>query len=179
MFCMLLRKHLTGARIGLIEQPFMERTLSLELTVTDEMGDIVSKRLVMELFGRAGNVILIGTDGRILDCLRHVDTEKNPLRPLLPVSYTGHRRRRTSLLLFVGERCAPCHVGSGAARRARGRMAAQKLFRSFAAPVQGALVPRLRDTVTASPDCPRQKRMLSASRWTACVRSWRGEPFSL
>jgi predicted ribosome quality control (RQC) complex YloA/Tae2 family protein len=79
MFCMLLRKHLAGARIARVEQPFMERMLTLELTVPDEMGDIVKKRLVIELIGRAGNVILVGADGRIVGCLRQVDAEKNEM----------------------------------------------------------------------------------------------------
>ena len=39
MFCMLLRKHLSGARIRDISQPPMERCVTLTFDCMDEMGD--------------------------------------------------------------------------------------------------------------------------------------------
>ena len=39
MFCMLLRKHLTGARILGLEQPYMERVVTLRLEATNELGE--------------------------------------------------------------------------------------------------------------------------------------------
>ena len=41
MFCMLLRKHLLGAKLTEITQPPMERVVDLELEVLDELGDRV------------------------------------------------------------------------------------------------------------------------------------------
>ena len=38
MFCMLLRKHLVGARIDALTQPENERMVILELTARDELG---------------------------------------------------------------------------------------------------------------------------------------------
>ena len=38
MFCMLLRKHVQGAKIAAITQPAVERMFSIELDTTDEMG---------------------------------------------------------------------------------------------------------------------------------------------
>ena len=38
MFCMLLRKHLSGGRIAAITQPPAERSVELVLDCTDEMG---------------------------------------------------------------------------------------------------------------------------------------------
>ena len=73
MFCMLLRKHLVGARIREIEQPEMERMLIFRLCTRDEMGDESEKTLAVELIGRSANVILIGADGRIIDCLRRME----------------------------------------------------------------------------------------------------------
>ena len=73
MFCMLLRKHLTGGRIVSLTQPPMERLVDLCLDCTDEMGEPVQKHLVLELMGRNSNLILLGGDGRILDCMRRVD----------------------------------------------------------------------------------------------------------
>jgi predicted ribosome quality control (RQC) complex YloA/Tae2 family protein len=73
MFCMLLRKHLTGARIRSVEQPDFERVLLLRLLSRDEMGDESEKTLAVEMIGRSANVVLVGPDGRILDCLRRMD----------------------------------------------------------------------------------------------------------
>lgn len=84
MFCMLLRKHLVGARIAALTQPERERLLILELDSRDELGDIARKQLVIEMIGRSSNVILVGPDGRIIDCMRRVDFAGDALRKLLP-----------------------------------------------------------------------------------------------
>ncbi len=84
MFCMLLRKHLTGARIAGITQPERERIMIFELDAYDEMGVAVKKRLAVEMIGRGTNIILINADGIIIDCLRRVDSEMSALRQVLP-----------------------------------------------------------------------------------------------
>ena len=84
MFCMLLRKHLVGARISALVQPERERIMIFELDAYDEMGAPVKKRLAVEMIGRGTNIILIDGDGRIIDCLRRVDSEMSPLRQVLP-----------------------------------------------------------------------------------------------
>ena len=73
MFCMLLRKHLIGARIRQIEQPDWERMLLIHLDTRDEMEAESEKTLAVELIGRSANVILVGADGRIIDCLRRME----------------------------------------------------------------------------------------------------------
>ncbi len=84
MFCMLLRKHLTGARIRSITQPGFERLLFLDLDARDEMGVSVSRRLIVEMMGRQSNVVLADEDGIIIDCMRRVDSAMSAVRPLLP-----------------------------------------------------------------------------------------------
>ncbi|MDR1693440.1 MAG: NFACT family protein [Oscillospiraceae bacterium] len=84
MFCMFLRKHLTGGRFLGLEQPSLERILRLRWSTADEMGNISVKTLVTEMIGRHSNLILTDADGRILDCLRRVDPEMSPQRPVLP-----------------------------------------------------------------------------------------------
>ena len=84
MFCMLLRKHLVGARISALVQPERERIMIFELDAYDEMGAPVKKRLAVEMIGRGTNIILIDGEGRIIDCLRRVDSEMSPLRQVLP-----------------------------------------------------------------------------------------------
>ena len=84
MFCMLLRKHLVGARVLSIEQPDLERMVILTLQCTDEFGEISRKQLVLECMGRRSNLVLLGAQGRIVECLRRVDADLSATRQLLP-----------------------------------------------------------------------------------------------
>ncbi len=84
MFCMLLRKYLTGGRIEAIEQPDWERLAVVNITSRSELGDKVDLRLAVELMGRSSNLVLIGSDGRIIDCLRRMDYGGDAERRLLP-----------------------------------------------------------------------------------------------
>ena len=84
MFCMLLRKYLTGARIRSIEQPNGDRLIAFRLESRNELGDSAELGLITELMGRAANVVLVGGDGRILDCLRRIPLSEHGTRALLP-----------------------------------------------------------------------------------------------
>lgn len=84
MFCMLMRKHLTGARIVSVTQPEGERMAVLELDTRDELGVEMKKKLVAELMGRSANIILVGPDGNIIDCVRRMDFGGDAERRLLP-----------------------------------------------------------------------------------------------
>ena len=84
MFCMLLRKYLTGARIRSVEQPNGDRLIAFRLESRNELGDSAELSLMTELMGRAANVVLVGADGRILDCLRRIPLSEHGTRALLP-----------------------------------------------------------------------------------------------
>ena len=84
MFCMLLRKHLTGARILDITQPPLERCVDFLLETLDELGDRVQRRLILECMGRHSNLILLDGENRITDCLRRVDADMSARRQVLP-----------------------------------------------------------------------------------------------
>ena len=84
MFCMLLRKHLVGARVLSVEQPDLERVVVLTLRCTDEFGESSQKQLVLECMGRRSNLVLLDAQGRIVDCLRRVDADLSAARQLLP-----------------------------------------------------------------------------------------------
>ena len=84
MFCMLLRKHLMGAKLSDIQQPPMERAATFTFDCTDEMGFPVQKRLVAELMGRTCNLYLLSQEGRILDCLRRIGLDESAKRAALP-----------------------------------------------------------------------------------------------
>ena len=84
MFCMLLRKHVQGAKIAAIVQPAVERMLTIELDTTDEMGVPCKKHLICELMGKHSNVILCGEDNRIIDAMRRIDGDLSGKRQVLP-----------------------------------------------------------------------------------------------
>lgn len=84
MFCMLLRKHVQGAKIAAIVQPSVERMLTIELDTTDEMGVPCKKHLICELMGKHSNVILCGEDNRIIDAMRRIDGDLSGKRQVLP-----------------------------------------------------------------------------------------------
>ena len=84
MFCMLMRKHLIGAHISGVEQPNNERMIIITLDSYDELGVKSEKKVVTELIGRSANVILVGEDGRIIDCMRRMDFAGDATRRMLP-----------------------------------------------------------------------------------------------
>lgn len=87
MFCMLLRKHLVGARVAEIVQPALERLVRLELDITDDFGQPGRRTLVLEAMGRRSNLILLDGEGRIIDCMRRVDVDMSAQRQVLPGLY--------------------------------------------------------------------------------------------
>ncbi|MBR7122716.1 MAG: NFACT family protein [Oscillospiraceae bacterium] len=84
MFCMLLRKHLSGARLAAISQMPMERMAEFVFDCTDEMGYPVQKKLVAELMGKTCNLYLLDPEGRIIDCLRRIGLDESSRRAALP-----------------------------------------------------------------------------------------------
>ncbi len=84
MLCMLLRKHLTGAKILAVEQDGLERIVKLRLQAVNELGDLVYFSLVAEIMGRYSNIILVDQNGIIVDALRRVDEGRSHIRTVLP-----------------------------------------------------------------------------------------------
>lgn len=75
MFCMLLRKHMSGARLLEIAQPPLERVAVLRFEALNELGDRVERRLILEAISHKTNLILLDGEGRILDCIRHTGAD--------------------------------------------------------------------------------------------------------
>ncbi|CAG7603983.1 Rqc2 RqcH [Paenibacillus solanacearum] len=91
MFCMLLRKHCEGGVIEAIEQPGMERVVHIKIRQRDELGDISTKLIVVEIMGRHSNIILLDPiAGTILDGIHHVTPAISSYRIVMPGSaYTA------------------------------------------------------------------------------------------
>lgn len=84
MFCMLMRKHLTGAKLLEIRQLGLDRVVHFKFETANELGDRVVLTLAAEIMGRRSNVILVDQDGRIIDSIKRVTEEMSRIRPVLP-----------------------------------------------------------------------------------------------
>ncbi len=83
-FCMLLRKHLNGARILDISQPGLERIVNFKLEHLNEMGDLCIKYLIIELMGKHSNIIFCDDNMVILDSIKRVNQFISSVREVLP-----------------------------------------------------------------------------------------------
>ena len=75
-FCMVLRKHFTGARLDRVYMPQFERCAVFEFECKNDFFEPVVKSIVVELMGRSANMIIIEGDvqnGRIIDAVRRAD----------------------------------------------------------------------------------------------------------
>jgi predicted ribosome quality control (RQC) complex YloA/Tae2 family protein len=84
MFCMLLRKHLAGARLAAVRQVGLDRILMLDFEGADELGDPAAFTIIIEIMGRHSNVIVTDGEGKILDAIRRVDITTSRVRQVLP-----------------------------------------------------------------------------------------------
>ncbi|MFC5734920.1 Rqc2 family fibronectin-binding protein [Cytobacillus gottheilii] len=85
MFCMLLRKHLEGYILENIHQVELDRIIIFEVKGRNEIGDVSSKQLIVEIMGRHSNITLVDKErNMILDSIKHVSFAINSHRALLP-----------------------------------------------------------------------------------------------
>lgn len=71
LFCMILRKHLSGGKLVAIRQDGLERVLFFDFECVNEIGDKVLNTLTSEILGRYSNVILM-RDGRVVDSIKRI-----------------------------------------------------------------------------------------------------------
>lgn len=83
-FCMVLRKHLNNCRIVGIEQIGLERVLRFRLEHLNEMGDLCTKQLYVELMGKHSNIIFCEEDNTIIDSIKHISLLVSSVREVLP-----------------------------------------------------------------------------------------------
>lgn len=115
MFCMLIRKYLSAARLIKITQPALERIAELTFSYTNEMGDISEIRLIAEFIGNKTNILLVGADGKIIDCLRKSDPETAD-RLLLPgaeYEYPANKEKLNPLTAGIDEISAAADAHGG------------------------------------------------------------------
>ncbi|MBS1473744.1 MAG: fibronectin/fibrinogen-binding protein [Massilimaliae sp.] len=89
MFCMLLRKHLSTAKLVALRQLGSDRILFLDFETVNELGDLVVMTIAVEIMGRHSNIILINQEGKIIDAVKRITDEMSSVRPILPgMKYT-------------------------------------------------------------------------------------------
>ncbi len=84
MFCMLLRKHLTAAKITAVRQSELDRVVFIDFDATNEIKDRVSLTLCIEIMGKYSNLILINGAGKVIDSIKRVDLTTSSVRQILP-----------------------------------------------------------------------------------------------
>lgn len=85
MFCMLMRKHCENGTIESITQVGMERIIHIDIRTRDELGDLSTRRIIVELMGRHSNIILIDpATGTQLDGIHHVTPAISSFRVVMP-----------------------------------------------------------------------------------------------
>lgn len=83
-FCMLLRKHLQNGRITDILQPGLERIVQIHVEHLNEMGDLCSKILIVEIMGKHSNIIFVNEENLIIDSIKHISGMVSSVREVLP-----------------------------------------------------------------------------------------------
>ena len=83
-FCMLLRKHIGSGKIVRAVQPGLERVIRLEIEHLDELGDLRTKYLIIELMGKHSNIIFCNEENMIIDSIKHVSAQVSSVREVLP-----------------------------------------------------------------------------------------------
>lgn len=91
-FCMILRKHLSNARLINVCQPGLERVVNFTLEHYNELGDLCYKFLIVELMGKHSNIIFTDAcddngkliPGKIVDSIKHISANVSSVREVLP-----------------------------------------------------------------------------------------------
>lgn len=61
-----------------------DRILKIDISNLSELGDPVTRTLIIEIMGRHSNIILCAADGRIIDAARHVGQDISRVRQVMP-----------------------------------------------------------------------------------------------
>lgn len=83
-FVMLLRKQIDGAIIKSITQVGLDRVLHMLLEARNELGDIHTMHIYIELMGKYANAILVNENQTIVDALKRIPPFENSKRTILP-----------------------------------------------------------------------------------------------
>ena len=80
-FCMVLRKHLVGGIIKKIYSNGLERIVFIDIECHNELNDLITKTLVVELMGKHSNVILLSDKEIVIDSNKEIPEIVVVLKP--------------------------------------------------------------------------------------------------
>ncbi|MCL1996681.1 MAG: NFACT family protein [Defluviitaleaceae bacterium] len=83
MFCMQLRKHISG-RIVSVTQPNFDRIIEIQIESADELKYITTKRLIIEIMGKHSNIILVNDKNIIINSIKHINSTVSSVREVMP-----------------------------------------------------------------------------------------------
>ena len=84
MFCMMLRKHFSGAKISGIEQLGFERAIRITFDAYDELGFASNKHMIVEIMGTYSNLIVTDKDDRVISAVKQIDFSMSHQRQIIP-----------------------------------------------------------------------------------------------
>lgn len=84
IFCMVLRKHIANGKILNVKQIEFDRIIEIYIEALNEMGDMSSKKLIIEMMGKHSNIILVDQNNVILDSIKRINFQKSSVREVLP-----------------------------------------------------------------------------------------------
>jgi len=101
MFCMLLRKHMEGAKFQAVRAVEYERIVEFYFEVYDEIGSAVPMCLCVEFMGKHSNAILYNASNKIIaGCVHNISPEKSSVREVwggIPYVYPP-KQQKTDIL---------------------------------------------------------------------------------
>lgn len=96
MFCMLLRKHIQGGTILSVEQIGLDRIIHISIQAYDELGNVATKTLIVEIMGKYSNIILVNEENNIIDSVKRIYGDISSIREVLPgYPYLQPQKRNT------------------------------------------------------------------------------------
>ena len=97
-FCMVLRKHLMGLHLKNVITNNLERIVTFEFEGFDDIDDILTKKLVVELMGKHCNIILLDDNNMIIDSLRHIYDENSTHMVIPHIKYDYPKSKKQNFL---------------------------------------------------------------------------------
>ncbi len=83
-FLMVLRKYINGAIIKEMRQEGLDRVVIFTIETRDDLGDIQTIYMYVELMGKYANVILVNEDKKVIDALKRIPPFENSVRTIHP-----------------------------------------------------------------------------------------------
>jgi predicted ribosome quality control (RQC) complex YloA/Tae2 family protein len=83
-FCMALRKHISGGTILDVQQIGLDRIFEMAVVHPDDDGEPCTVRLIAEMMGKHSNLVLVSSNGSVIEAARRVSHRINRVRETLP-----------------------------------------------------------------------------------------------